>query len=87
MNVSAIVDSMFQKSDKDGDGKIAGDEINTLDSRMKSGMSRFDTNKDGALDKQEVLKVFKSFMGGRGGGGAGGGAGGRGGRGGGPPGR
>ncbi|MEM8735000.1 MAG: efflux transporter periplasmic adaptor subunit [Planctomycetota bacterium] len=68
-NPSSIVDAMFAKSDTDGDGKIAGDEINTLDSRMKDGMSRFDANGDGALEKSEVLKVFKSFSGGRGGGG------------------
>ncbi|MFK7737469.1 MAG: HlyD family efflux transporter periplasmic adaptor subunit [Pirellulaceae bacterium] len=80
-NPSVIVDAMFAKSDTDGDGKIAGDEINTLDSRMKDGMSRYDSNGDGALEKAEVMKVFKSFS--NRGGGGGGGGGGRGG----PPGR
>ncbi|MEM7475936.1 MAG: efflux RND transporter periplasmic adaptor subunit [Planctomycetota bacterium] len=85
MNVKTIVDSLFAKSDKDGDGKIAGDEINSLDSRMKDKVKDYDTNKDGALDKQEVIKVFNKFMGGGGGAGRQG-AGGTGGRGG-PPGR
>lgn len=72
-NPKAIVDAMFAKSDANGDGKIEGDEINTLDDRMKGRVSTFDSNGDGALEKSEVMKVFGRFSGGGGGGGAGGG--------------
>lgn len=66
-NPKMIVDSMFAKSDTNGDGKIEGDEINTLDDRMKGRVSSFDSNGDGALEKSEVMKVFRQFSGGGGG--------------------
>lgn len=66
---SMIVDRMFEASDTNGDGKIAGDEINSLDSRMKDRVSQFDGNGDGELEKAEVLKAFRQFSGGGGRGG------------------
>ena len=81
--MAGVVDRIFSSADKDGDGKIAGDEINQLDDRMKSQVKTMDSNNDGALEKSEVVKAFSAFRGaggGRPGGPGGGGPGGPGGR-------
>ena len=69
-----IVDRIFESADSDGDGVIAGDEINSLDERMRSGMSDYDSNSDGKLERAEVLQGFQRRMS-RGGFGRGGGRG------------
>jgi collagen type III alpha len=48
--------------DKDGDGKISKDEA---PERMKENFDRWDTNKDGFIDKEEIQKMMSSFGGGR----------------------
>lgn len=48
--------------DKNGDGKLAKDE---LSSRMQSLISRADTNKDGFADKDELMKLAEGQGGGR----------------------
>lgn len=47
--------------DKNGDGKIAGDELDAC-LGMKSVLADMDTNKDGALDKGEIANRIKSWV-------------------------
>jgi HlyD family secretion protein len=60
-NPQMIVDRVFA-ADTDGDGKLAGDELKALDERMRSRVSEYDTNGDGALEKSEVLQSIKKRM-------------------------
>ena len=62
---AAWADNMFKQNDKDGDGKLTGDEI---PERMRQGMARVDTNNDGSVDRAEVERMMKNFGGGAGGG-------------------
>lgn len=57
--------AFFKRMDKNGDGKLVGDEI---PERMKQGISRIDTNGDGAVSLEEIQARFKQ-RGNRGGGG------------------
>ncbi len=66
--------------DENKDGKITASE---LPERMSRILDRADTNKDGALSKDEIDAMARNFGGGGGFGGRGGGRGGRGGEGGG----
>ncbi len=50
--------------DEDKDGKLSRKEI---PERMQRMLDRGDSNKDGALDREELKKMFESFQGGRGG--------------------
>jgi EF hand len=59
-------EQMFADRDKDGNGKLEGDEISE---RMKRGLEQIDTDKDGAVSKEEFMKRMEQ----RAGGGAGGG--------------
>ncbi len=45
------VAAMFKNADKDGDGKLTGDEI---PARIKNRMEAFDTDKDGAISLAEL---------------------------------
>jgi len=71
-------DAMFARQDANMDGKLTGDEISTF---LKPNLTKFDTDKDGAISKEEFSKNFRSVYqrgpgGGKGGGkGAGKGAG------------
>ncbi len=51
----AMLKRMFEQNDKDGDGKLTGDEI---PERMKQNLERIDTNSDGAVDKSEAEAIF-----------------------------
>ncbi len=59
---------MFGQWDKDGDGKLSGDEI---PERMRDRVESIDTDGDKAVSKEELEKAFQG-RGGRGGGGRGG---------------
>ena len=48
--------------DKDGDGKITKDEAQ---GRLKAGFDRYDTNKDGSLDRTELDALAQRLFGGR----------------------
>lgn len=48
----------MMKSDKDGDGRLAGDEI---PKRLVGVMENIDLNKDGTLDSEELKKMAESF--------------------------
>lgn len=48
-------DQIFKDADKNGDGKLEGDEISD---RMKSGMERIDQDKDGAITLDELKASF-----------------------------
>lgn len=77
---NAIIKRMME-SDKNGDGKLAEDEVSE---RMKPMFGRADADKDGFITQDELKKMFSGFGGGGGrGGGRGGPGGGRGGPGGG----
>jgi hypothetical protein len=52
---------MFKENDKDGDGKLTGDEI---PERMRQGMGRVDTNGDDSVDRAEIQQMMKNFSGG-----------------------
>ncbi len=56
-----IVDRIFE-ADTDGDGKLSGEEIQGLDERMRGRVGEYDTNADGVLEKDEVLKAFQKRM-------------------------
>ena len=49
--------------DKNGDGKVSKDE---MPERMQRILERADTNKDDALDKEEIEKLAERFSGRRG---------------------
>jgi Ca2+-binding EF-hand superfamily protein len=51
---------MFKNQDKDGDGKLTGDEIPQF---LKARIDSIDTDKDGSITLEEIQKG----MGGRGG--------------------
>lgn len=71
--------AFFARMDQNSDGKLAGDEINE---RMKDRVADIDTDKDGAISKDEfVADMTKRMASGQFGGGGGGGGRGRGGRG------
>jgi hypothetical protein len=52
----------FDQMDADKDGKLSGDEI---PERLRQGMTRVDTNSDGAIDKAELQAMAERFGGGR----------------------
>lgn len=54
---------MFEQRDTNKDGKLTGDE---LPERMRENVARIDTNGDGAVDKNEMMKAMTQ-MGERGG--------------------
>ena len=60
-NPQTVVDRIFE-ADTDGDGKLSGKELETLDERMRSRVSEYDKNSDGALEKSEVLEAMKKRM-------------------------
>jgi RND family efflux transporter MFP subunit len=66
----AIAGMIFGRLDKNGDSKLAPDE---LDERFRGSFSSSDTNGDGFLDRDELMASLARRM--RAGGGAGGGAG------------
>ncbi len=55
------VDTFFKTADKDGDGKLTGDEI---PARMKDGVERMDTDKDGSISLEELKKAMSRRRGG-----------------------
>ena len=56
----------IKQNDKDGDGKLTGDEI---PERMRQAMARIDTKSDNSVDEAELDQMLKSFGGGGGRGG------------------
>jgi len=59
MSPEAIVQSIFDRMDKNKDGKISRDEAQ---GRIKDNFDRIDTNKDGYLDKEELLRMAKTVL-------------------------
>jgi Ca2+-binding EF-hand superfamily protein len=60
-----LFEDQWKTMDKDGDGKLAGDEI---PERMKKNLDKIDTDKDGAISKSEMEAVMKAAGGQRPGG-------------------
>ncbi len=83
-----VVIDRYMAADADADGKLSATEIEGLSERQRESAAQFDANKDGALDKSEIMRGLNKVRqqmgagggpGGPGGGGpAGGGQGGRG---------
>jgi HlyD family secretion protein len=48
--------AFFKRMDKNGDGKLAADELSGLPEQMKQGFSKLDENGDGSIDKAEFAK-------------------------------
>ncbi len=57
-NLAERVDRIFAGNDADKDGLLKGDEI---PERMRNGLDRSDTNRDGALSREEIEAMFRSF--------------------------
>jgi Ca2+-binding EF-hand superfamily protein len=58
---SAIVGSVlerFKQADRNGDGKLSKDEA---PERLQDNFDRFDANKDGFLDADELRRVFEGL--------------------------
>jgi Ca2+-binding EF-hand superfamily protein len=51
-----FADSIFKRSDRNGDGRITQDEVTS--SRMREGFQQYDTNRDGSIDMNE----FRGYM-------------------------
>ena len=50
---------MFEMRDRDGDGKLQGEEIpETISERLSGRMEQVDTDGDGAISKQELEQMF-----------------------------
>lgn len=58
----AMMEQMFASRDKDGDGKLSGDEIPEM---LKGRLERIDENGDGAIEKSELAKVAQRMGRGR----------------------
>ena len=57
-----FVSRMFEMRDRDGDGKLKGEEIpEPLSERLSGRMEQVDTDGDGALSKKELEQVFARF--------------------------
>ena len=85
MNVDTIAESMLGTMDTNSDGKLSMEEVAGND-RMKSSFADYDANKDGSIDRAEMVTGLSKRMaamgagrGGPGGGGGGPGGGGPGG--------
>jgi Ca2+-binding EF-hand superfamily protein len=59
MSPEALVDSIFERMDKNKDGRISRDEAQ---GRIKENFDRIDTNKDGFLDREELLRMARTVM-------------------------
>jgi hypothetical protein len=55
----ALADRIFSAGDKDSDGKLTSAEIEGLDERMRDRAKQSDTNRDGAVDRAELLAALK----------------------------
>jgi Ca2+-binding EF-hand superfamily protein len=54
-----FVARMFEMRDRDGDGKLKGEEIpETLSERLSGRMEQVDSDRDGAISKQELEQMF-----------------------------
>ena len=50
------LEKLFEARDRNGDGKLTGDEIPP---RAKENLERIDRNGDGSLDKEEMRRAFQ----------------------------
>ena len=51
------LDRLFRRFDKDGDGKIA---LKDLPDRLRERLTRADTNNDGFVTRDEIMKAWQS---------------------------
>jgi Ca2+-binding EF-hand superfamily protein len=61
---SDFADSIFKRSDRNGDGRITPDEAS---SRMRDSFQQYDTNRDGSIDTNEFRGYMQARFGSRGG--------------------
>jgi HlyD family secretion protein len=57
----AIVGAIFERLDKNTDGKLSKEEVSS-DPRMSGSFGDNDTNKDGAVDRAEASAMMRKFM-------------------------
>lgn len=55
---SADAATMFDRMDRNGDGKLSGDEV---PERMKNNLGRIDSNGDGTVTKAEFTRALQQF--------------------------
>ncbi len=68
----AAADRMMSAGDKNNDGKLTSDELNGLDERMRDRAKQADANRDGTVDRAELVAALKKRAAQSGGGGQGG---------------
>lgn len=59
-NPAEMVNRIFERQDKDKNGKLEGDEI---PAQMQSRKDAVDTNSDGAIDRAEMTAAMRQFAG------------------------
>jgi hypothetical protein len=56
-----LVDRALEEGDADKDGKLSLAELGTLDDRRRQMLDGADTNRDGFLDRAEMLSAANAF--------------------------
>jgi hypothetical protein len=56
MDPGAMADGILQRLDKNADGRVSGDEMAAVPQEQRERLMQSDTNKDGALDRGELMQ-------------------------------
>ncbi|MEL6108615.1 MAG: efflux RND transporter periplasmic adaptor subunit [Planctomycetota bacterium] len=61
---AAITDRIMERADTDSDGVISAEEMSNADQRMQDRAKDYDSDGDGNVTRDELLKAMKKMMGG-----------------------